>query len=386
MMRISVVVWRLIDLIFFAVYLKQIVFRKNSGSIEKKLFISLCMVAMFTAWDELFFELVYPLRGLKLGTVVEFLEHVGFFALWGIIFYVDHKYGGKEGDNPKVLVLMGCFPVLSMVWSTGYNLYIDPTWTNQEFTKLARYIGFITWIMLIMLNYLLTILYYAMRKSQKERAEQLLLLQQYEVERRHYEDIEQMEKTIRGVRHDLNNLLSTADILMKEKDYAGVDNLIQGAIKRVGEHEKYVRTGNTAIDSIINLKMEKAKEMEIPIEVEITIPSELDLNYEAMATIFGNLLDNAIEAQEKLPKQDRKIILKMKYMNQMLMVLVANKGEKNQDLTTTKEDTENHGFGISNIRQSVGKMGGSIQFSWEKDWFLAKILLYHVRPKTKNNI
>ena len=263
---------------------------------------------------------------------------------------------------------------------------MDPSWTNQDYTKLAMYIGVVTWIMMILLNYLLCVLYYGIRKAQKERADQLLLLQQYEVEKRHYKDIEQMEKTVRGVRHDLNNLLATTQVLLEEEDYEGVRNLIQGTKDRVGESEKKLHTGNAAIDSILNLKFAKAKEAGIPVETDLSVPAHLDLNYEAMATIFGNLLDNALEAQEKIPQKERKVILRMKYMNQMLMILAANKGKKNPTLSTTKEDTEDHGFGIENIRRSVEKMGGSIQFSWEKDWFTAKIILYQMKEKSKNNI
>lgn len=381
MEKMTMIIWWIANIIMFCIFIKEIAFSKKGGTIERTLFICLCMVAVLSAWDEIFFELEYPLRGSIAGIMVECIEHLGFYGLCICVIHMERRYGGKEGDNPKLLVLMGCFPVLSVIWNMGYNLYIDPAWTNQEYTKLARYIGFITWILLILLNYLLCVLYYAMRKTQKERAEQLLLLQQYEAEKRHHEDIEQMEKTVRGVRHDLNNLLATAQVLLDEKDYKGVQKLIQGTKERVNEPEKKLYTGNTAIDSILNVKLARAKETGIPVETDFAIPSNLDLNYEAMATIFGNLLDNAIEAQTKIPDKERKIILKIKYMNHMLMILIANKGRKNTTLSTTKEDRWNHGFGISNIRKSVEKIGGSIQFLWEEDWFTAKIILYQMKEK-----
>lgn len=381
MEKMTMIIWWIANIIMFCIFIKEIAFSKKGGTIERTLFICLCMVAVLSAWDEIFFELEYPLRGSIAGIMVECIEHLGFYGLCICVIHMERRYGGKEGDNPKLLVLMGCFPVLSVIWNMGYNLYIDPAWTNQEYTKLARYIGFITWILLILLNYLLCVLYYAMRKTQKERAEQLLLLQQYEAEKRHHEDIEQMEKTVRGVRHDLNNLLATAQVLLDEKDYKGVQKLIQGTKERVNEPEKKLYTGNTAIDSILNVKLARAKETGIPVETDFSIPSNLNLNYEAMATIFGNLLDNAIEAQTKIPDKERKIILKIKYMNHMLMILIANKGRKNTTLSTTKEDRWNHGFGISNIRKSVEKIGGSIQFLWEEDWFTAKIILYQMKEK-----
>ena len=386
MEKMMMIIWWIMNIIMFGVFIKGIAFSKKGGTIERTLFLCLCMVAVLSSWDELFFELEYPLRKSLAGLVVEGIEHLGFYGLCISVILMERRYGGKEGDSPKLLVLMGCFPVMSVIWNMEYKLYMDPSWTNQDYTKLARYIGFVTWIMLILLNYLLCVLYYGIRKTQKERADQLLLLQQYEVEKRHYKDIEQMEKTVRGVRHDLNNLLATAQVLLEEEDYEGVKKLIQGTKARVGEKEKKLHTGNAAIDSILNLKFAKAEEAGIPVESDLSVPAQLDLNYEAMATIFGNLLDNAIEAQEKIPEEERKIILKMKYMNQMLMIMVANKGKKNLRLSTTKKDAENHGFGISNIRKSVEKMGGSIQFSWEKDWLTVKIILYQMKEKSKNNI
>ena len=386
MEKMMMIIWWIMNIIMFGVFIKEIAFSKKGGTIERTLFLCLCMVAVLSSWDELFFELEYPLRKSLAGLVVEGIEHLGFYGLCISVILMERRYGGKEGDSPKLLVLMGCFPVMSVIWNMEYKLYMDPSWTNQDYTKLARYIGFVTWIMLILLNYLLCVLYYGIRKTQKERADQLLLLQQYGVEERHYKDIEQMEKTVRGVRHDLNNLLATAQVLLEEEDYEGVKKLIQGTKARVGETEKKLHTGNAAIDSILNLKFAKAEEAGIPVESDLSVPAQLDLNYEAMATIFGNLLDNAIEAQEKIPEEERKIILKMKYMNQMLMIMVANKGKKNLRLSTTKKDVENHGFGISNIRKSVEKMGGSIQFSWEKDWLTVKIILYQMKEKSKNNI
>nr|WP_296033397.1 ATP-binding protein [uncultured Dorea sp.] len=386
MEKMTMVMWWIMNLIVFGIFIKEIAFSKKGGTIERTLFLCLCMVAVLFSWDEIFFEIEYPLRKKLAGFAVECIEHLGFYGLCISVIFMERRYGGKEGDNPKLLVLMGCFPVMSVIWNMEYKLYMDPSWTNQDYTKLAMYIGVVTWIMMILLNYLLCVLYYGIRKAQKERADQLLLLQQYEVEKRHYKDIEQMEKTVRGGRHDLNNLLATTQVLLEEEDYEGVRNLIQGTKDRVGESEKKLHTGNAAIDSILNLKFAKAKEAGIPVETDLSVPAHLDLNYEAMATIFGNLLDNALEAQEKIPQKERKVILRMKYMNQMLMILAANKGKKNPTLSTTKEDTEDHGFGIENIRRSVEKMGGSIQFSWEKDWFTAKIILYQMKEKSKNNI
>ena len=97
-----------------------------------------------------------------------------------------------------------------------------------------------------------------------------------------------------------------------------------------------------------------------------------------VSTIFGNGLDNAIEASEKLPEEQRAILVKARKMQNFFSVLIENnclQDSGNTKSRTTKNDDFLHGFGISNMRKVVEKYDGQLMTKCENGKFTLKILI-----------
>ena len=96
--------------------------------------------------------------------------------------------------------------------------------------------------------------------------------------------------------------------------------------------------------------------------VSVAIPQKLKINYGDVGILLGNLLDNAIEACEKT--KESFIDLKIKYVKNTIFISISNSknSEKVNIESTSKEDKENHGYGIYNIRNIVRQYGGFIEF------------------------
>ena len=92
-----------------------------------------------------------------------------------------------------------------------------------------------------------------------------------------------------------------------------------------------------------------------------------------VSTIFGNGLDNAIEASEKLPEEQRAILVKAGKMQNFFSVLIENNCL--QDSGNTNDDDFLHGFGISNMRKAVEKYDGQLMSKCENGKFTLKILI-----------
>lgn len=93
--------------------------------------------------------------------------------------------------------------------------------------------------------------------------------------------------------------------------------------------------------------------------------------------LFGNLIDNAIEAAEK--SKDKKIVLEISEKGEYLSILLSNSIdesvlESNANLETTKTDKEYHGIGVKNIKGTVMKYDGMIQYYEENSMFFCHIL------------
>ena len=95
--------------------------------------------------------------------------------------------------------------------------------------------------------------------------------------------------------------------------------------------------------------------------------------------ILANLLDNAIEASEKVADK-KEIAVKLETYPYGAVINISNSYEqiclKNGQLITTKENRLGHGLGYQSIRQAVQKYKGSIEFHAEDGKFTANIVLY----------
>jgi sensor histidine kinase regulating citrate/malate metabolism len=183
----------------------------------------------------------------------------------------------------------------------------------------------------------------------------------------------------RAYRHDMKNHLILLSELAQAENSIKCKKYLQELIGKFENDGVYSATGNIAFDSILNFKLNTAKEAGAEISSEIAVPKYLKMNISDISIIVGNLLDNAIAA---VSSTDKKIIsVKIKYDKGCLLAFIRNTYNgnvkyENGIIATTNEDKENHGFGLKNIRNAVNKYNGSLEISHTDDVFEVSILLY----------
>ena len=107
-----------------------------------------------------------------------------------------------------------------------------------------------------------------------------------------------------------------------------------------------------------------------------------EINIIDLCVLVGNLLDNAIEACQKIDKQKR-IQVSFKQEGNFLNVIIKNTyiDEKNNDLLTTKDNKLNHGYGIKSVRSIVEKYEGTFKIIKNNGYFIVSVLLKNVKDK-----
>ena len=105
--------------------------------------------------------------------------------------------------------------------------------------------------------------------------------------------------------------------------------------------------------------------------------------------LFGNLVDNAIEAVTKLSDAEKRIIdLTVRGVDNMVAISVSNYFDGNLVTdsdglpTTTKSNTEYHGFGLKSIKYIVQKYDGDLTITTKDNLFTADIVLLHTHGAT----
>ena len=196
-----------------------------------------------------------------------------------------------------------------------------------------------------------------------------------EVKQDYYRDRMKDEERVRGIYHDLKNHLLV--LQARTEDGQELRRSVQGLQEQIGAYEDYYHTGNEFLDIILRDKAGKAQERKIAFSAMLSMEDSAFLDPLDISTIFGNALDNAIEASEKLPEERRAIVAKAGRIRDILVVSVENNAlpEAAPSLKTTKRDERAHGFGLLNIRKAVERYGGQCSVRAREGQFLLKIMI-----------
>lgn len=202
----------------------------------------------------------------------------------------------------------------------------------------------------------------------------------------YYELMSQFKKHINEVkklRHDFRNHILFMSALIKDKRYDELSNYIK---KMLYEEQivisKLIITGNPAMDVIINNKLNKAIMLNIDVHTNIYVSQALKIDEFELVVVLGNILDNAIEATCKLENSMRYIKIFIRYYDKKtLTISVLNTYDgKNRflEFKTSKEDKENHGIGLKNVRDVMKKNNGFFEIKCDDKFFRVKVMFYDV--------
>ena len=127
------------------------------------------------------------------------------------------------------------------------------------------------------------------------------------MQQKYYEDKLKDEERVRAVYHDMKNHLL---VLEGSQGTEATRQMAQELRAQIADYEDYIHTGNDFLDIIIKDKAEKAREKHIDFSAAIDIGGADFIEPLDISTLFGNGIDNAIEASGKLPEEQRVIAVK----------------------------------------------------------------------------
>lgn len=305
-------------------------------------------------------EYLYPL-GIIFGKLM------GFFAALFIENYSNIKKGIEISTSYWVSIL-----AISLS-----SLYIVVTLVDSQMDPLnSSTIISLLFLIIILIFYL----YDGLKSAAQMKIEKSIL----EQERRHYANEFQLMKSsvenTAALKHDMANHIGTIGSLISKNEVSKALDYIFQLERYTDFDNKYVDSGNLVIDSILNYKLDRAKSIGADIHTNIRVPSDLELESFDMTSILGNLLDNSIEALEKL-KENKVLCVSIKYERGVLIIHIKNTFDgnvsmDNNGLTTSKEDKYNHGLGLKNIETTLEKYNGLLKYDYTDNLFKSNVLMY----------
>ena len=199
-------------------------------------------------------------------------------------------------------------------------------------------------------------------------------------ERQQYDLVVAATESLRQWKHDYKGQLKLIGTLIEQEKFSELRSFSEELISNLPKSANLLFSGNRTMDAVISLRMIEAQRLNIRFETTLFLPDQIPLNDVLFASLVGNLLDNAIEACQKLPPEKAEIKFEIKPWKQMMCIFCSNTSDGNYlnskqgGLLSTKK-AEGHGLGIRRIKEIVAEAGGTYNFTPEADLFTVSIML-----------
>lgn len=212
----------------------------------------------------------------------------------------------------------------------------------------------------------------------KRRDEKWLFEFQDSILKKQRDEVENVYNTMRGWRHDYHNHMQTIKAYLSMNQLEEIHNYLDHLEEDLDSIDIAIRTGNTSVNAILSSKISIAQKKQINVNCKATVPSSLKISDVHLCAIIGNLLDNAIEACEKVPLEKRFIRVYIGLFKEQLYISVSNSTEatrrkKLSELITSKKGE--HGLGLKRVDKTVAEYDGFVNRKNEPGVFATEIML-----------
>ena len=298
-----------------------------------------------------------------------------------IIFYVADIFGRKKKIREKNLkieyiwIIVIC--MMTNILLTAAGLYVARGYVNNElFESVVSITNICSYLSVGLL-----ILFVVYIRNTNRKLEQLLVVEKQlkEAQEQYYRSLLQKEEETRKNRHDWNNhLICLMELAQKEKALKTtqyIDTLKQ-------QNNKIIRAqydvGNDIINAILCYYFSDIKN-DISIKVIGRCRKELKMNEVDLCVVVSNLIQNAIEYLSRCELKEKLLEFIIEEGDIYQRILIVNSVDKDVSErsieNTTKENKQNHGIGIQNVKDAIERNEGIFKIKIQDGKFVADIIL-----------
>lgn len=349
------------------------------SSIGNRCIFSMLMLAVWMM-AEVAIGIILSLIGMEgwgLNTAGTAISNVLMFA--GSVIVRHYAKGNSRPDlSVQCIIAVALIPVGTIFLMHHIFLIVAE---HMEYSSFA--IG--SSLILLLLDYTAFEVYEQMIRDASAQERNRLYEQELELLSRQAEDREAYDKQTRIMRHDMKNHMTGLLGMLHDGDTEQMEEYIRLLLQNTADcrPQDVSRSGNAVVDAIVNHKSNQANRDAIAFDANVFLPSTLPFRAGHLAIVFGNLLDNALEACKDMKEGEQKqwVSLKADYTKEVLMVSVSNScptRRKGRDgrYVTTKNDQRFHGLGLYSVEQAVEPYHGQLETRYSDGAFHAAVVMY----------
>lgn len=193
-----------------------------------------------------------------------------------------------------------------------------------------------------------------------------------------YENLKDKINEARVAKHDIRQHVSIMNGFLQKKEYDKLENYLTQYQESLPDDRTIVYCQNHAINMLLLYFGEQCKKYGIEFDTHVMIPEFIHIAESDLSVIFGNLLENAIDACQQLT-DDKKIIVRARTDETSLYMTIDNSFngvlniDKNNQYLSTKQ--KGSGLGIISVSNTVNRYDGIMNIEHTSSIFKVSIML-----------
>ena len=223
---------------------------------------------------------------------------------------------------------------------------------------------------------LLTVLFFYLRRQFYRLVDKRIEQFQSDLIAKQTAEIQNMYRQMQEWRHDYRNHIQNMKNRL-DSEGGELERYLDELADDLTQADTSVKTGNVMADAVLGSKLSVAEQKGIRVNVKAAIPGGVQLTDVELCSLLGNLLDNAAEACEKLPHEERFIRVYIDRFKGQFYISVQNSSPAVRrgkgSFRTTKSGS--HGFGLFRIDRIAKKYGGYVNRQYEEGVFATELML-----------
>lgn len=194
-------------------------------------------------------------------------------------------------------------------------------------------------------------------------------------EKIYLENMNSLFTAIRGLNHDVGNIVNAIHAHVQKKEYDELEKVTQAWVKEVVEIQDVVVIRHPTLSAIVQFAASSAIKQKVKLEHDIAVTDDLKLNGEKsldLIRIATNLISNAFDETMKLPVEERLVQVAAWTAGRLLYFKVSNRGRQIGDeelpqLLSAGYSTKlkHEGLGLQVVKELVQKYKGQL---WVEDF------------------
>lgn len=282
-----------------------------------------------------------------------------------LLILVSHFFNREESD----LRIVWLFPLISIQLASISVCYVVQCHAADK--DFPDYMVFFIAVLLFV-NIMIVFYVEALRKNEKEKYLAELTEQHYHLQIEYYQQLLEKQQETKALWHDIKKYTAAMQAVAAQNDSEQLRQIAQAAEDAYERVKDISAVGNPVVDALLNQYLRSAKENQIQVLLDITIPEVLAISTLLLSVVIGNTFDNAIEACRLIAPEKRMIHLQLRKQNRILFYSIEN---PYIDAVTQLRVGKHHGYGLKNVERAVNQNNGNFQLEKVDGNFIVQIRL-----------